>query len=123
MENKIKTILLVEDEAIIAMALAAELEDAGFEIVDIVSTGTEALALILQRAPDLVILDVKLGDGMNGLDTLLEIRKIANPHIFIVSGNSDAQTAKQIETMQVNGFFVKPVHVRSLLQHIQELTQ
>lgn len=123
MGNIIKTILLVEDEAIIAMALAAELEDAGFEVVDIVSTGTEALALISQRAPDLVILDVKLGDSMDGLDTLLEIRKIANPHIFIVSGNSDVQTARQIETMQVDGFFVKPVHVHSLLKRIQELTQ
>ncbi len=121
MGNIIRKILIVEDEAIIGMALAAELEDAGFEIMDITPTGKEALAIIRKELPDLVVMDIKLGNGMSGLDTLVEIRKIASPYFFIVSGNSDSQTAQQIKAMNVDGFFVKPVNSRSLIQRIRML--
>ncbi len=121
MKKKISKLLLVEDEAIIAMALAAELEDAGFEVIDIVPTGKEALAIIGEQVPDRVILDVKLGNGMDGLDTLVEIRKIANPRFFIVSGNSDSKTVQQIRTMTVDAFFVKPVNTWELIKRINEL--
>ena len=121
MKAIIKKILIVEDEAIIAMALAAELEDAGFEILDISPTGEEALELLKQQPADLVILDVKLGNGMDGLDTLLEIRKSKSPYIFIVSGNSDLPTAQRIKELGVNGFFVKPVNVQALLKRVLEI--
>lgn len=120
-KDAIKKILIVEDEAVIAMALAAELEDAGFEILDISPTGEEALALLRQQAADLVILDVKLGNGMDGLDTMLEIRKSQSPYIFIVSGNSDTPTAQRIKEMSVDGFFVKPVNVQVLLKRVLEI--
>jgi DNA-binding response OmpR family regulator len=124
MEPKtIKRILIVEDEAIIGMALAAELEDADFEVIDITPTGKEALAVIQEEIPDLIILDVKLGNGMDGLETLAEIRKIATTCFFIVSGNSDARTVQKIEALGIDGFFVKPVHARMVIQHIHKLNK
>lgn len=119
MQKKINNILIVEDEAIIGMAMAAELEDAGYAVVDIVHTGKEALSIIRQQVIDLVILDIKLGNGMDGLDTLVEIRKLQSPRIFIVSGNSDSYTAERMKNMDIDGFFVKPVNLRALIQRLE----
>lgn len=123
MKTTIKSILIVEDEAIIGMALAAELEDNGFEVIDITPTGKEALAVIQEMVPDLIIMDVKLGNGMDGLETLAEIRKIASTRFFIVSGNSDPRTVQQIEALGVDGFFVKPVSARMVIEHIHLLNR
>lgn len=116
-------ILIVEDEAIIAMALAAELEDAGHKIVEVAHTGNEALDIITSQPVDLVILDIKLGDGMDGLQTLEKIRKIDDPYVFVVSGNSDAPTAQRIAALGVERFFVKPVSPSLLLESIETLPQ
>lgn len=118
-------VLIVEDEAIIGMALAAELEDAGYSVVDICPTGEEALALLKKQMVDLVILDVKLGDGMDGIDTLKEIQKVCRPQpkVFFISGNSDIFTTQQINSMGVDGFFVKPVNMAALLQQLARLSK
>lgn len=103
------------------MALAAELEDAGHEVIDIAPTGEDALKIITRQAVDLVILDVKLGNGMDGLETLEKIREIKSPYIFIVSGNSDAPTAQRIKALGVDRFFVKPINTISLMEAIKKL--
>lgn len=119
----IRNVLIVEDEAIIGMALAAELEDSGYMVVDVCPTGGEALDLVNRQTVDLVILDVKLGNGMDGLETLSELRKIANPRVIIISGNSEPQTVKRIEEAGVDGFLVKPVNVQELHLLLNQLKQ
>lgn len=123
MKKNIQNILLVEDEAIIGLALAAELEDAGYQVADIIHTGEEALEFLKKRAVDVVILDVMLGDGIDGLETLQEIRKICSPppYIFIISGNSDAATVQKIKKMGVDGFFVKPVNTQALFYQLRKI--
>lgn len=118
-------ILIVEDEAIIGMALAAELEDAGYSVVDICPSGEEALVLLKKQAVDLVILDVKLGDGIDGIDTMKEIKKVCSPQpkVFFISGNSDVFTTQQINKMHIDGFFVKPVNMSALLQQLDRLSK
>jgi two-component system, response regulator PdtaR len=118
----IEQILLVEDEAIIGMALAAELEDRGYTVVDVCPSGQEALLLMQQQPVDLVILDIKLAKGMDGLETLAEIRKIGSPRVIVISGNSEQQTVQRIQEAQVDGFLVKPVNMNELHQLLDGLT-
>ena len=63
-------ILIVEDDAVIAMVLADSLEDAGHEVVGPAATMAEALALCEGAAPppELAVLDINLRDGSNGVD-------------------------------------------------------
>jgi len=55
-------ILIVEDEAITAMDLAAELSNLGYEICGTVDTADEAIATALREKPQLVLMDIRLGD-------------------------------------------------------------
>ncbi|MBV1798570.1 response regulator [Siccirubricoccus sp. G192] len=61
-------ILIVEDEALIAMLLTESLESAGHQVMGPAATATEALALCEAARPDLALLDINLRDGSSGLD-------------------------------------------------------
>jgi len=67
--KKIK-ILIVEDEAIIARHLQMELAADGFDIIDIVSNGEEAIQKVNKNKPDLVLMDINLNGKLNGIETM-----------------------------------------------------
>lgn len=54
------SILIVEDEALIASDLQMRLEDMGYRVVGVAATGKEALRLIAEKRPDLVLMDIVL---------------------------------------------------------------
>lgn len=121
-----KRVLIVEDEAIIGMALAADLEELGYEVEDITGSGEEALKIVKEKEIGLLMLDIKLSGRWSGIDTLQEIRKYGNPVVIIISGNSEKMTYKRATDLHVNGFLVKPVNtkdLRQLLQAIQDSLQ
>ena len=66
-------ILVVDDEPGIRRAVAAELEDAGYE-VETASSGSEAILLFRKAPADLVITDLKM-DGVDGLEVLAEVKR------------------------------------------------
>lgn len=121
MKQPVKNILIVEDEAIIGMALAADLEDLGYAITGVAGSGEEALELIRPHAPDLLLLDIKLRGSLDGIETLARIRQIANPKVIIISGNSEIRTYHRAQDMKVDGFIVKPVNMQDLQQLLKTI--
>ena len=57
-----KRLLIVEDEAITALDLKYSLEELGYEIVDTVDTGQDAINTAAETVPDIVLMDIKLKD-------------------------------------------------------------
>ena len=111
---KIQNILVVEDEAIIGMALAADLEDMGYDRVELAGSGEEALEIINQETFDLVLMDIQLGGKMDGIETLKKIREIANPRVVFITGNSEKGTFNKLKGMDADGFLVKPINIKDL---------
>lgn len=118
-----KRVLIVEDEAIIGMALAADLEELGFEVEEIAASGEEAVEIIKEKEIGLLLLDIKLSGKWSGIDTLQEIRKHGNPVVIIISGNSEKMTYKRATDLQVNGFLVKPVNIKDLKEVLQAIRE
>ena len=76
-------VLVIEDDALIAMMLAEVLGDMGHKVCATAGTPAEAIAAARQENPDLVLSDVKLRDG-NGIDAVEEIlRSQPVPHMFM----------------------------------------
>ncbi len=79
-------VLVVEDDALIGMLLAEMLAGMGHNVCGIEATEEDAVSAAARHRPDLMIVDVRLGDG-SGVDAVAEIhRSRPVPHVF-VSGN------------------------------------
>ena len=110
-------ILIVEDEALVAMALADSLEDAGHEVVGPAATMAEALALCEGAPPpELAVLDIDLRDGSNGVDVaraLLERWGVLS--IFASGQGVEARRARDVAL----GYIRKPYETDTVLRGVQ----
>ena len=83
-------ILVVEDEALILMQIEMMLEDAGHRVVGTAMTAAEAIALLHETRPELVLIDLRLGDGSSGLDVAQAVRDIGGITAAFMTANARA---------------------------------
>ena len=107
MEHQIK-ILIVEDEAILAMSIKRVLANLGYHVFRPVSTGEEAVQKAKQEKPDLVILDVLLGGKMDGFEVANYLRSRYDISIIFMSGFQEEELSHKIKTMGSPILLVKP---------------
>ena len=101
-------ILIVEDEAIVAMDIRAQLSSMGYETVGTASTGENAVALARTLRPDLVLMDINLAGAMDGVAAAQVIRTdLVLPVVFLTAFSSDAVLARAKLT-DPSGFILKP---------------
>lgn len=111
-------IVIADDEALICMDLREMLEEAGHEVVGVGSDGVEALDLVKEKKPDLVILDVK----MPRLDGLQAAKMIAHDNlapVVLLTAFGDEDMIEKAKKSMVFGYVMKPVEERTLFPAIQ----
>lgn len=80
------SVMIIEDESIIAMYLQTLVEDLGHTVLGIATTHKEAIAMLETGQPDLILADIRLADGSSGVDAVKEILEICDlPVIFITA--------------------------------------
>ena len=113
------SILLVEDEAIIALAQTNELERAGYQVHG-VHTGASAVAAVeTDPGIDVVLMDIDLGAGMDGPTAarrILEIREL--PIVFLTS-HAEQSFVDRVEAITKYGYVLKSSGTFTLLQSIK----
>ena len=120
-----RTLLIAEDEPVMRMAIQDALEPLeNFDVVEAVD-GCEALQLIDDRKPDLVILDL-LMPKMGGIDVLetLQGRGEAEPtdKIVVLSALVEPYLVKRLHTLGAYRVMTKPFHVDELLKMVEEVS-
>ena len=91
-------VLVIEDDPVIALGNAQIVRDMGHEVAGIAATGAEARALNKEHSPDLLLVDIRLGEGDSGLDMANEIIKSSSvPVIFITGHPEDLLSGKKRE--------------------------
>jgi DNA-binding LytR/AlgR family response regulator len=116
--GKIK-IGIVEDEMIISETIAMALETLEYKIAGVVGTYKEAIEMIENTAPDLVLLDINLGTKKDGIDLALKIKeRFATPIIFLTA-NSDPATVNRAKDSHPLAFLVKPFSQNDLFSAIE----
>jgi DNA-binding LytR/AlgR family response regulator len=112
-------ILIVEDEPLIAEDLRAHLEELGYDVVAVCDNALEAMAEIAMRQPDLLLLDINLGDGADGVQLAEKVSaKRATPFIFVTS-HSDKLTLERVKPLRPAGFIIKPFDENDLRTQIE----
>ena len=113
-----KTILLIEDEPGIRMAVKDELEFEGFQ-VRLAEEGLGGLASIVRDPPDLVVLDLML-PGKNGFEICREIRErgISTPVIVLTARGQEADKIRGLE-LGADDYITKPFSLAELVARIR----
>jgi len=109
-----KQILVVEDEQVIAMDIHNRLQGMGYGVAAIASSGGEAVRKTAELRPDLVLMDITLGKGMDGIETANRIHAKYNIPVIYVSSNIAEDMIEQIKATNPFGFIVKPFEDREL---------
>ena len=113
-----RTILVVEDEALIRMSTVATLEDAGYCVLE-AQNSPEALVILSRHAEISILLtDVRMGGSMNGLALVAQVR-LDHPAIraIVVSGTTTATEAIDAGAL---GFLTKPYMAHTLVQAVHD---
>jgi two-component system, OmpR family, phosphate regulon response regulator PhoB len=122
--NRIRTILLVEDETSVSDLVSVHLQQNGYNTI-VVSEGARALELVAKQPPSLVILDVMLPD-MNGVDILREIRmQPATARLPVLLLTGCAEEADRILGLEVGAddYVTKPFSPRELLLRVGKIIE
>ncbi|HYG58335.1 MAG TPA: response regulator transcription factor [Symbiobacteriaceae bacterium] len=115
-----KRILVVDDHGVVRLGVVALLsQQPGLTVVGQASSAEEAMPLIAQARPDLVVLDVRL-PGKNGIDACREIRaQFPTTEVIILSSFAEPQTVTQAFMAGAKGYVLKDLENHRLLQAIQ----
>ncbi|MBK8397159.1 MAG: PAS domain-containing protein [Leptospiraceae bacterium] len=108
MDNHKKTILLVEDNSIIAMHEKMQLEKIGYSI-QLVMTGEDAIETVMNSYSnyDLILMDIDLGDGIDGTEAAKSILKVRDIPIVFLSSHTEPEIVEKTEKITSYGYVVK----------------
>ena len=112
-------ILLVEDEAIIALDLRQRLENLGYIVTGIAATGPEALALAETTSPTLVFMDITIQGPMDGIETAKVLTSRMDVPVVFLTAHADFATIERAKAARPYGYLVKPFEERELATTIE----
>lgn len=108
------SVMIVDDEPAILQSLRGLLSDEGFEVFT-ASNGYEALKLIEQESPDLVLLDIWM-PGLDGIETLKEIKKYDSViQVIIITGHGTIETAVNATKLGAFDLIEKPLSIDKVI--------
>jgi len=107
-------VLIVEDEAITALDLSNELSGMGYEVCGIVDTAEDAVRMAVQARPALVLMDVRLANGGDGIETARAIAGRHDTAIVFLTAHSDESTLARAFDVSPFGYLIKPFRAQDL---------
>lgn len=107
--NKKGSVLIVEDDRLLSLITERLLRKLGYEIAGKAVSAEEAIDLVRESAPDVVIMDIFLEGGMNGIDTVRQIRTFSEVPVIFISGTSNKRSFLQAKETGFVDFLVKPI--------------
>jgi CheY-like chemotaxis protein len=108
MKDSKARILVVEDEAIVAMDIKMRLLKLGYEVSRIVSTGENAVNVAAELKPDLVLMDISLKGEMLGTEAAQKIHAALDIPIIFLTAYADDKTLDGAKMAEPFGYIIKP---------------
>ena len=112
-------ILVVEDETIIAMELELQLKRMGYDVVGRVGSGVGAIEKATELRPDLILMDIVMPGGMDGIDASKQIISKQNIPVIFLTAYADEEYIKRAREVGSFGYLVKPYEERELRAAIE----
>jgi len=112
-------ILVVEDEGIVARSIQHELEDLGYNVPVIASSGEDAVAKCFWTRPDLVLMDIVLKGEMDGIEAARRIHDQQDVPVVYLTAYEDVKTLERAKATEPFGYLLKPLEEKELHSTIE----
>lgn len=122
--KKMKKILIVDDEPNIVMALEYTFKKNNFEVF-IARDGQEALDILKNQLPDIIILDVMMPmvDGFATLEQIKKEERLQNCKVIFLSAKNKEKDIEKGISLGADLYVVKPFSTKKLVEQVQDLLQ
>ncbi len=108
------SVLLVEDEMPVAEDIGEQLKRIGYQVAGIAVSSAEALRLVAQKQPDLILMDINLKGKTNGIETAAKIKRKYDLPVIYLTAYADQETLANVKKTEPYGFITKPFNTREL---------
>ena len=112
-------IMLVEDERIVALHLQQQLAKFDYEVVGNVASGERALQVVEEHRPDLILMDIHIEGGIDGIETAARIPPNYHIPVVYLTAYSEEATLARARATKPYGYLLKPFSERELHATIQ----
>lgn len=113
------SVLIVEDEMIVAADLQRTLIDLGYDAFAIAASADEALQCAAERCPDVVLMDIRISGQRDGIAAATLLRTEFGVPIVFLTAHADDATIERAKAAEAYGYLVKPVRVVELRSAIE----
>lgn len=113
LENRIQ-ILIVEDEAVLAMYVSDLLEAQGYDIVEVIDNGPEALSVYKDNRVDLLLCDINLKGDWDGIETARQIIAFKPVPVIYLTAFADKETIERAKETFPAAYLTKPIRPENL---------
>jgi PAS domain S-box-containing protein len=114
-----KSVLIVEDEGVVALSIQAALTKMGYRVVGIAVTGKEAIALALEHKPDVILMDIHIKGDIDGIQTTEKLNETTDIPVIFLTAYADDETVKRAIKTKSHSYLVKPYNPRELYSNIE----
>ncbi len=111
--------MIVEDDLLIATHIKSILKNLGFDVLDVVSSGEEALAKTEALRPDLILMDIRLKGKIDGIECARIIKEKFNIPFVYLTSYADEPTLERAKITEPYGYLLKPFDERMLQSTIE----
>lgn len=108
------SVLIVDDDALVSQVLSGAVEDYGGRVIGVAGTPAEAFELVVEHKPDVVVMDIRLKNGADGLRAADAMRSLYKSPIVFCTGYGDPDTIWRIRRFGRTECLFKPVRPQEL---------
>ena len=112
-------VLVVEDEAVVAMDIQSKLEDLGYSVIAVTRSGEEAVQVACEMHPDLILMDIHLQGDMDGISAAACIQERNPTPVVYLTANGDKDTLNRATMTGPLGYVIKPFEEQDLRAAIE----
>jgi len=107
-------ILIVEDEALIALQLEFSLVHAGYEVCGIAGQGEHAIQATREKNPDVILMDIRLPGRMDGIEAAQQIGAFSPAVVIFTTGYADLGLKQRAMALNPAAYLTKPVAIHQI---------
>jgi CheY-like chemotaxis protein len=104
-----RSVLVVDDEAIIAEIWCAYIEQMGLEVCGVAETADDAISLANQHRPAVVLMDMRLRGDKDGADAAIAIHDTVGSKLIFITASTEDSTLQRITLDHPTAVLIKPV--------------